>query len=70
MPTDQPSRQAGAYLRPTSVVVMLIYSTLLLAGFVYFLAYTPPLLRERADTSTPTIDVPAELTKEDTLGYR
>jgi hypothetical protein len=67
MPTDQPSRQA---LRPTSVVAMLIYSTLLLAGFVYFLAYTPPPPRERADTSAPTIDVPAELTKEDTLGYR
>jgi hypothetical protein len=73
MPTHQHPRQASAYLaylRPTSVVAMLLYSTLLLAGVVYFLASMPSVLRERADTTAPTIDVPAELTKEDTLGYR
>jgi hypothetical protein len=64
-----PPRQHSAYVRPTSVVAMLFYSSLLVAaGLIYFLGYMPPLWPQ-ADTGT-TIDVPAALTKEDTLGYR
>ena len=65
-----PERQRAAYLQPASTLAMLLYSVLLLAALVFFLAYMPPLLRESADKSATTIEVPAELTKEDTLGYR
>jgi hypothetical protein len=48
---------------------MLLCSMLVLAGFVYVLAYMPPIFREQ-ETASGTIEVPTELTKEDTLGYR
>jgi hypothetical protein len=49
---------------------MLLCSMLVLAGFVYVLAHMPPIFRELQETAPGTIEVPAELTKEDTLGYR
>jgi hypothetical protein len=70
MTPEHRSRQRAAYLEPASTLAMLLYSVLLLAALVFFLAYMPPLLRESADKSATTIEVPAELTKEDTLGYR
>jgi hypothetical protein len=68
--TEHPSRQGPAYLRSTSVIAMLSYSALLVAGFVYFLGYMPPVLPERAHAPAAALEVPTDLTKEDTLGYR
>ena len=63
-------RHNPVYLEPTSVIGMLLYCVLLVAGFACVLGYVPGITTEPRASSTTAIDVPAALTTDETIGYR
>jgi hypothetical protein len=58
--------RTSVHLDRASVLAMLLYCVFL-AGFFYALSYTPV---PRTSPSTAMIDVPPELTRDETIGYR
>jgi hypothetical protein len=54
-----------------SVLAMFVSCGVLLAGFAYALSYTPATaIATRATDPTALIEVPAQLTTDETIGYR
>jgi hypothetical protein len=54
-----------------SVLAMFVSCGVLLAGFAYVLSYTPPAAMPTPATDpTALIEVPAQLSTDDTIGYR
>jgi hypothetical protein len=65
------NRPEATHRERMSVLAMFVCCGVLVAGFAYALSYTPPTaIATSAADPTAVIEVPAELTTDETIGYR